>query len=72
MHDEIKELINYRIEQSEKTIEEVDKLIDQQLLVVAINRIYYGIFYVLLALSLKRDLKPQNIFSYKDGLTRSL
>ncbi|MEA3448662.1 MAG: HEPN domain-containing protein [Bacteroidota bacterium] len=46
-------LIQYRLDQAEQTIGEVSKLIEMDLLNVAVNRIYYGIFYCLTALALK-------------------
>lgn len=57
MQGKLNELIKYRVEQAHKTINEVDLLIEQNLLVIAINRIYYGMFYVLLALALKEGFK---------------
>ena len=46
-------LIEYRLNQSMQTIGEVTKLIDSDLLNIAVNRIYYGIFYSLTALALR-------------------
>ena len=46
-------LIKYRFEQARSTIEVVRLLIDNNKLPTAVNRIYYGIFYSLLALGLK-------------------
>ena len=52
-----KQLIKYRIEQAEETIEEVDLLLENNKLRAALSRIYYGIFYAVLALALKYDFK---------------
>ncbi len=52
-NDTRKALIQYRIEQAKETIEEVRLMIDHDKFRAAINRIYYGIFYMLLALGLK-------------------
>lgn len=52
-----KELIHYRLEQAKETISEVEKLIASNLLKVAVNRIYYGIFYSLNALALKYNFQ---------------
>ncbi len=52
-----KELIQYRLEQAKETISEVEKLIASDLLKVAVNRIYYGIFYSLNALALKYNFQ---------------
>jgi uncharacterized protein (UPF0332 family) len=48
-----KTLIKYKLEKADKTIEDVQFLIDNNKLDIAINRVYYGIFYTLSALSLK-------------------
>ena len=57
MHKDLQELIKYRIEQAQETSSEIKFLIDKGLLVLAINRIYYGMFYMLLALALKEGFK---------------
>jgi uncharacterized protein (UPF0332 family) len=51
------EIIRYRIDQAEETILDVDLLINHDRLLAAINRIYYGIFYSLLALSTKHSFE---------------
>ncbi len=48
-----KELIQYNIEKVNKSIEDIQFLIDNDKLELAINRIYYGLFYILNALALK-------------------
>jgi len=53
----IKNLIKYRIEQVEKTISDVQLLIENKRLRSAINRIYYGMFYSLLALGLANQFE---------------
>lgn len=50
-------LIEYRLKQAEETIQEVEKLIEINLLNVAVNRIYYGMFYCLNALSLQYEFQ---------------
>ena len=57
MQDNIRQLIKYRTEQANQTINEIQVLIDNELFTIAINRIYYGMFYMLLALSLKEGFK---------------
>ncbi len=57
MHKDLQELIKYRIEQAQETSLEIKFLIDKGLFVLAINRIYYGMFYMLLALALKEGFK---------------
>ena len=42
-------LIKYRLEQAGETIQDVQLLIDNDRLRSAVNRIYYGMFYALLA-----------------------
>jgi uncharacterized protein (UPF0332 family) len=48
-------MISYRIEQAEETIKEAELLISNKMYRAANNRIYYGIFYALLAIALKQD-----------------
>jgi len=48
-------LIQYRIRQAKETIELADFLINSNKLAVAVNRIYYGIYYALTALALKHN-----------------
>ncbi len=43
-------LIAYRLEQAEETVTDVALLLENDRLRSAVNRIYYGIFYALLAL----------------------
>ena len=44
------ELIKYRMQQASECVEEVGFLIENNKLKIAVNRIYYGMFYSLLAL----------------------
>jgi len=55
-------LIQYRLNQSAQTIGEVSKLIEADLLNVAVNRIYYGIFYSLTALALRYEYQSSKHF----------
>ncbi len=57
MQNNLQTLIEYRIQQAHKTSQEIEILIEKELLVMAINRIYYAMFYMLLALSLKYGFK---------------
>lgn len=50
--DERNELIKYRLEEAKETIADVELLIENDRLRAAVNRIYYGMFYSLLALGL--------------------
>jgi len=48
-------MITYRLNQAEETINEAELLIKNKMFRAATNRIYYGVFYALLALALKHD-----------------
>ncbi|MBC8485782.1 MAG: HEPN domain-containing protein [Bacteroidetes bacterium] len=50
-------LINTRLDQAIETIQEALLLIENNMLRAAMNRIYYGMFYSLLALALKYKFK---------------
>ncbi|PSR03908.1 MAG: hypothetical protein BRD50_04945 [Bacteroidetes bacterium SW_11_45_7] len=55
--DDRESLIKYRLEQADETILDVELLIENERLRSAVNRIYYGIFYSLLALGLAYRFK---------------
>jgi len=46
-------LIQYRLNQADETIELTKFLLESKKLGIAVNRIYYGLFYALTALALK-------------------
>ena len=50
------ELIKHYIEKTQNTIEDIKFFIENEKLLVAINRIYYGIFYMLSALAIKHQM----------------
>jgi len=50
-------LIKHRIQQAKETVTEIEVLVQNRLYKIAVNRIYYGMFYMLLALALKNDFK---------------
>jgi uncharacterized protein (UPF0332 family) len=50
-------MIQYRLDQAKESINEVNRLIEADLLKVAVTRIYYGIFYCLSAIALKYGFK---------------
>jgi uncharacterized protein (UPF0332 family) len=50
-------LIKYRLDQAKDTIELVRFLIDSYLLTVAVNRVYYGIYNSIKALSLAKKFE---------------
>jgi len=53
--DERKSLIENYIEKSLATIDQVSFLIENSQFTLAVNRIYYGIYYILSALALKNN-----------------
>ena len=53
--DEKNALIEHRIARAVNTIEEVSFLIKNKKFLLAVNRIYYGMFYILSAFFLKYD-----------------
>jgi uncharacterized protein (UPF0332 family) len=50
-------LISYRLQQAKETIELAEFLIDSGKLIVAVNRVYYGMYYALTALALKHKFE---------------
>lgn len=50
--NERNELIRYRLDEAKETVIDVQLLIDNDRFRAAVNRIYYGMFYSLLALGL--------------------
>ena len=58
LHDEDRNaLITYRIKKAEEAIEDVQFLLDNDKMNLAVNRIYYGMFYILTALALKNKFE---------------
>ncbi|MEI6049806.1 MAG: HEPN domain-containing protein [Bacteroidota bacterium] len=56
--DDIRQaIIDYRIEQAKGLIKEIENLINSGSLLFAVNRIYYGMFYMLTALALKNKFE---------------
>lgn len=54
---DIADLIKYRINRAEETLDEVNLAIENGRLHLAANRIYYAAFYIVSALALKRGFK---------------
>jgi uncharacterized protein (UPF0332 family) len=52
-----KDLVRLRIDQAEKCISDTEYAMADERLAMASNRIYYGMFYAMLALGLLRDYK---------------
>jgi uncharacterized protein (UPF0332 family) len=48
-------LVRYRLNQAIETIELANFLVQNGKLVIAVNRIYYGMYYALTALALKNS-----------------
>jgi len=55
--EERNELIKFRIEQARETISDAEILIQFKKFRSAVNRIYYGMFYCLLALGIKHQFE---------------
>lgn len=55
-----KDLINYRRERAFDTIKEVELLISKNMFYAAMNRIYYGMFYIINALSVLDNFSTSN------------
>jgi len=55
------ELIKYRLTRAEETLEEADLLLKHKKMNASINRIYYALFYAILALLRQSILFRQNI-----------
>ncbi len=58
-HYEKTELINYRINRAQKTLEEINVLIENEFWNIVANRIYYASFYAVSALLIKNDIKTK-------------
>jgi uncharacterized protein (UPF0332 family) len=52
-----RDLIKHRLDEADETIEDVRVLIENNRLRAAVNRIYYGMFYSLLALGIKNEFE---------------
>lgn len=52
-NEERESVLKYRLEQAHEMVEEARFLIDNNKLKTAVNRIYYGMFYILCGLALK-------------------
>ena len=61
------DLINYRREKAKETLTDAKLMFDQVSLFSTVNRIYYSVFYIVLALLLTR-----NLYSSKHSGVRSL
>jgi len=55
--EEKKSLITYRIEQAKNSIKTVQLLINSNDFNAAVSRIYYGMFYMILAIAVKNDFE---------------
>jgi uncharacterized protein (UPF0332 family) len=55
--DKRQAIIAYRIEQAKGLIKEIETLINSDSLIFAVNRIYYGMFYMLTALAIKNKFE---------------
>lgn len=55
-------LISYRLEQADETTNDVELLISNKRYRSAVNRIYYGMFYSLLAMGLAYNFETSNYY----------
>lgn len=55
--DDRQVMIEYRAEQADEAVKEVEILLNNGLLKLAVNRIYYGMFYILSAFALNNRFK---------------
>ncbi len=55
--DDRNQLIAYRMQQAMECIDETLFLLENNKFKIAVNRIYYGMFYSLLALALKKEFE---------------
>jgi len=53
MTDEIKKLISHKMEKAYQTLEDSKFLIENKKYNIAVNRMYYSVFYIISALALK-------------------
>lgn len=70
--DERAELIKYRLDEAKDTIQDVQLLLENDRYRAAVNRIYYGMFYSLLALGWRMSLKHPSTNNCWVGSTKRL
>ena len=58
MSPQRQELINYRRQKAKDALNAARVLLDSGSLLAAVNRVYYALFYEVMALLLTKDLKP--------------
>lgn len=56
MKEEIKTLVNYRLQRANETLSDAEKFIEEVSLNSVVNRIYYAMFYVVNALLISKGL----------------
>jgi uncharacterized protein (UPF0332 family) len=55
--EERKDLVNYRITKSKKTLAEIELLIQHELWNTAVNRLYYACYYAVIALLINKEIE---------------
>jgi uncharacterized protein (UPF0332 family) len=55
--EERKDLVNYRITKSKKTLAEIELLIQNELWNTAVNRLYYACYYAVIALLINKEIE---------------
>jgi uncharacterized protein (UPF0332 family) len=66
------DLIRYRLERAEATIEEAELAFKNNKLPLAMNRIYYSIFYIVSALALRHDFSTSKHKTLKSWFNQAL
>jgi uncharacterized protein (UPF0332 family) len=55
--EERKDLVNYRITKSKKTLAQIELLIQNELWNTAVNRLYYACYYAVIALLINKEIE---------------
>jgi len=66
--ESIKELVEYRIQRSKETLDEVKSITENGFYNTAINRLYYACYYAVIALLVKNNIAAQTHAGVKQML----
>ena len=64
--EEKKQIVDYRLEKSKKTLEDAKKVIELEMWVTAANRLYYAAYYAVSALLISNNINTKT----HDGIIR--
>ena len=64
--EEKKQIVDYRLEKSKKTLEDAKKVIELEMWVTAANRLYYAAYYAVSALLISNNINAKT----HDGIIR--